>query len=333
MRIQLSLAATMFFAPLVKHLLKKWHLNISEQDKKFIEGYLRLGYLTIWVLLLTIASSIVFYFAPGVVFMWISRISIVLLLIFLCIGSLWAVADVSILQEEWINLKYYENKTDKSDIILSYFPVYNIFQRYKLHDFEHPYWRAKESILMRTIFLVVIFVTKSSILGGLILTIIIIRLASLLADVDVIQPAIKQKLSHLFIENPEEMRAYITGTITFWIRKIQWQTDVDSLHQIIDIAKKEYQHVHKIQNKNIIGQYIVGLILLSLWVIIGDTSSKSRVIIFPILLIIWRYGVMVRKRKHLPPLPLANEIFTILKYWYQKAKIKLQPILDKITDR
>jgi len=40
-RIQLSLAALMFFSPLVQNVIKKDDMELSENDKTFIKGYVR----------------------------------------------------------------------------------------------------------------------------------------------------------------------------------------------------------------------------------------------------------------------------------------------------
>jgi len=41
-KIQLSLAALMFFSPLVQNVLKKPNMELGENDKTFIKGYIRL---------------------------------------------------------------------------------------------------------------------------------------------------------------------------------------------------------------------------------------------------------------------------------------------------
>jgi len=40
-RIQLSLAALMFFSPLVQNVIKKENMELNEDDKTFIKGYIR----------------------------------------------------------------------------------------------------------------------------------------------------------------------------------------------------------------------------------------------------------------------------------------------------
>jgi hypothetical protein len=46
-KTQLSLAAALFFSPLVQYMLKKNNRDINENEKSFIKGYIRFGYFTL----------------------------------------------------------------------------------------------------------------------------------------------------------------------------------------------------------------------------------------------------------------------------------------------
>jgi len=46
-KTQLSLAAALFFSPLVQNILKKNTRDITDQDRSFIRGYIKFGYITI----------------------------------------------------------------------------------------------------------------------------------------------------------------------------------------------------------------------------------------------------------------------------------------------
>ena len=46
-KTQLSLAAALFFSPLVQNMLNKNTWDISDKDKNFIRGYIKFGYITI----------------------------------------------------------------------------------------------------------------------------------------------------------------------------------------------------------------------------------------------------------------------------------------------
>ena len=53
-KTQLSLAAALFFSPLVQNMLNKNTRDISEQDRDFISGYIKFGYITILFGIITI---------------------------------------------------------------------------------------------------------------------------------------------------------------------------------------------------------------------------------------------------------------------------------------
>lgn len=46
-KIQLSLAAALFFSPLVQYMLKNNNRDITEKDRTFIRGYIKFGYITL----------------------------------------------------------------------------------------------------------------------------------------------------------------------------------------------------------------------------------------------------------------------------------------------
>lgn len=324
-RIQLSLAASMFFAPFVKSLINKGHFDLSQEDRAFIQWYIRLGFLTIGALLVTIGGAIAMYFFTTVVFVWIYRLSTILLVILLLLGTLGTLANIKILQEDQELFHYQKIKNDKSDIFLSFLPVYNIYLRYKLHDFDHPYWRAKESLLWRTLFILIALWTRSAIWSWFILTIIIIRVASLMSGIDIFDEFIKKKINKLYHKNPEELWWYIRGFILFWIEKLKRTAELDKkleLKNIITQEKEKMQHLFTLQNKAVVAQYFIALALLawwfSIWLKTWSKPRESRVIVMTIVLILWRYVLMVIKRKHIPNIPIAKEIVDTSIYLYHK---------------
>ena len=46
-KTQLSLAAALFFSPLVQNILNKNTRDITDKDKDFIRGYIKFGYITL----------------------------------------------------------------------------------------------------------------------------------------------------------------------------------------------------------------------------------------------------------------------------------------------
>jgi len=55
-RIQLSLAALMFFSPLVQNVIKKENMKLNEDDKTFIKGYIRFWYIALIILAITLTA-------------------------------------------------------------------------------------------------------------------------------------------------------------------------------------------------------------------------------------------------------------------------------------
>jgi len=317
-RIQLALAATMFFSPFVKHVLKRWHLDIDENDKKFIEWYVRLGYITLGILILTIASMVAVYLMPNIIFGWIRTISVIIMIALLVFGTIGVLANISILQGEGKFFETYETKTNKGDILFSFIPLYNIYLWYKLHKFEAPYWRAKESILWRTLFLLVILASKSMVLSSFVLTVIIIRVASLMSGIDVFDKVIKKYLNNLFLKNPEEMRWYILGLFKYVYYKLVGNLNNQTLKSFVIESKESYSKLLGFKNTNIGLQYFIWIGLLVGWLSLWATVLHSRIHYIPVALILGRYILMSIKWKHLPPLPVAKEISDGLIWLWRK---------------
>jgi hypothetical protein len=55
-KTQLSLAALMFFSPLVQNVIKKTSMELTENDKTFIKGYIRFGYIALIILAITLTA-------------------------------------------------------------------------------------------------------------------------------------------------------------------------------------------------------------------------------------------------------------------------------------
>ncbi|NOZ44005.1 MAG: hypothetical protein GXP45_02490 [bacterium] len=255
-KIQLALASVLFFAPFVQSLLKKRHFDLDQEDLNFVHGYSRLGYLIIGVLLLTISSAILMYVIKIGLFLWIYKISAILLVAMIIIGIFAIFANIKILQEGESGLHYQSIKTDKSDIFLSFLPLYNIYLRYKLHSFDHPYRWSKESILWWTLLVFVAIITKNGVATGFILSLIVIRLSSLMAGIDVIDDHIKYKLNKLFYKNPEELWGYVRGSLLFWYQKFT-SKQTESLSFVIKTEKETMQKLFRIQNRKLVAQYIL----------------------------------------------------------------------------
>jgi hypothetical protein len=47
-KTQLSLAAALFFSPLVQNMLNKNNRDITDKDREFIRGYIKFGYIILF---------------------------------------------------------------------------------------------------------------------------------------------------------------------------------------------------------------------------------------------------------------------------------------------
>ncbi|MEI6119298.1 MAG: hypothetical protein WCP92_09210 [bacterium] len=84
-------------------------------------------------------------------------------------------------------------------------PLYNIYIWYKIHIFDKPNWRVKESLILWTVFLILSFLGNVLISSSALL-LIIFRISALMSDIDFINIPVKQRLNKLFFKNPEEIR-------------------------------------------------------------------------------------------------------------------------------
>jgi hypothetical protein len=91
----------------------------------------------------------------------------------LIINSILAISEKSIFN------KSNNTKNDILDVIKNYIPIYNIFLRYKAHNFDNPNKTLKESIILRGVFsiLILLFSNINTIL--IILFIVIIRIVTI----------------------------------------------------------------------------------------------------------------------------------------------------------
>ncbi|MEI7558861.1 MAG: hypothetical protein WCJ45_09105 [bacterium] len=92
---------------------------------------------------------------------------------------------------------------NRKDILLKYLPAYDIYLRYASHSFEKPNRWIKESIILWTLFGIVCL-SGNIFLSSTLLILIIVRIASLMSDIDFLSIPIKQQLNKIFVKNPEE---------------------------------------------------------------------------------------------------------------------------------
>jgi hypothetical protein len=311
----MALAALMFFSPFMHYLLNKWSLTISDQEKGFIRGYVKLWYINRVFLAITIASGIGNYFVTSTFLRVLYAICIGIVLILLIVWSLCVLSDVSLNITKDFSLTFYE-VWDKKSLLLKFLPLYNVYARYKLHSFGTPNRWLKESLLWRTFFILLA-------LGGhpLILSVIValrlLRITTLMAGIDVLHVQAKSDISNLFFKNPEEIRWYFTGTIIYLGKTIGKIFHVPAtpviIQNCIQSEKDAYSRLYNVKNNREIWlEYLIGWGLLFLyWYLVRPDLTQWNYYL-PLIVIIWRYLIMLIVRWYLPSLPLAREIRIII---------------------
>jgi amino acid transporter len=97
-KTQLSLAAALFFSPLVQHMLNKNTRDITDNERNFIRGYIKFGYITILFGGIVIASGIMNYLFALKMLNVIYTISIFILIFLLLISVVSILSDISLLK-------------------------------------------------------------------------------------------------------------------------------------------------------------------------------------------------------------------------------------------
>ncbi len=328
-KTQLSLAAALFFSPLVQNILNKSAWDLTDKDKDFVRGYIKFWYITLLFWLITITTWILNYVFTLNILSVIYTVSIFILIFLLVISIVSILSDISLVKWGDYQIKTYTVEGNKKDIIFKYLPLYNIYLRYKIHCFDKPNRRIKESLLLWTVFFLV-SIFGNIFLSSTMLIIIIFRVAALMSDIDFLNMNIKQHLNALFFKNPEEIIWYITGFVSYLIKSIThtiFKMQPYSLATEITREKESYSHIMIIKgNPSIIIEYILWIFLTSGLIYFIHPNFSIRTYYASIWLFISRYVIMALQLRHLPHLPIAREllllVYTIIPYPKRKSFIK-----------
>jgi hypothetical protein len=305
---------------LVQNMLKNNTRDITDKDRDFIHGYIKFWYVSILFWIITIAAGVLNYVFALNILSVIYTVSVFILIFLLLISVVSILSDISLLKWGDSGIQTYNVEWNKKDIILKYLPIYNIYLWYTAHSFEKPNWRIKESILLWVVFLLVA-ISGSVLISSISLILIIIRIASLMSDIDILNIPTKQRINKLFLKNPEEVRWYGTGLIIYIGKTfVHMFTTMQpyTLEGEITSEKEIYSHIIDIQtDKSIIIEYILWLILAIWLVYLTKLDFTVRTYYAWFGLLIARYLVMGIQLKHLPHLPIARELLVLAKWiWW-----------------
>ncbi len=298
-KIELSLSSIMFFSPLIKNLIKKKE-NISNEEILFIKWFIKLWYFNIIILSISIFLQIIFYMTNNTIYQTISIVIAWVLTLSLVIGSIYAVSNKEIIKNKESKI---EEKNNKLDLLLNYIPLYNIYLWYKKHNFENPDIILKESIIIRGLYSIIFIIFTNPTINRIILTIFIVRVIMFISNINY-WDKIKNFINKLFKKNPEEIRWYFSGTI-FWL------FNKKNIEENVDIQKKQFELLFKLEEKQILLEYIIFLLLWIYWSY-RWFILENNFLIFSILFIISRYLIMIIKRNHVPHIPIIKWITNIL---------------------
>ena len=294
-----AIAGVMFFAPFVKNRIRSE--EFSEDEKNFIHGYIQIWFLNLIFLAIFLLVALANFLEPNIIFTRIMNIWSFAVYI-ISVFSMFACANELTMRgpDESINQKIQH----KWQLLKAYTPIMNFIFWFRQENYNMPYRWLKESILLRTFF---IFGTLLlwNLFGIGILAIIIIRIVLLMLNIDIIPLSIKKVINLSFLCNPWEIFAYIFAPIVSKIKKVDYQTALQT-------RKQWYAQWQKLWIW-IILQYIVFIsILYFIYRNSIDISLIQIVLLFATILWIVRILVFYAYKKAIPKIPILSEIISLV---------------------
>ncbi|UFX83083.1 hypothetical protein [Candidatus Absconditicoccus praedator] len=322
----LSLACIMFFPRVVYFMIKSEDYELTQEDKNFIKGYIKFGFIILSTIALAVIIGIV-SLTSNILPTFMSTISNLLAIfgvILIILGVFMIFSEKTVLQGD-INLKYKKITPGNIDIAFYYIPIYNIYLWYNEPKINQYRW-IKESILFRHLWALIVLITFNISIAFLLLIIGIVRLVSIIAGIDFIPDKYKEKADKIFDKNPEEVYGYIKGPIVFIVEKVKsgGKYSINSIDEYIQQSKNEYSNLKNIEyttnksaisdQKEIFIEYaILGIILFLLSNSIFSfiqLSIYGNIIIIAFLIILFRYIISLYLQK-LPYIPIIHEVVII----------------------
>lgn len=303
-KTEFAFCAMMFFAPLVKKNVRESKV-LSQEEKKFVSWFIKLWYVNIMLLIIAIALWVVWYITNNSLIQKISIWFLILLSISLIVWTILAALNKSI----WSNADF-ENLEWKADFdkIFYFIPIYNIYIWYKKHQFEWENSTIKCSILLLILFtLSAIFIRNPFVNVSILIFVLFVVVCSI--NWVTFWSRWVNILNKSFLKNPEEIWWYISWPIFFLFNKL-FKADERWIKENIDEQKKQFEFLFKIDNKQIIFEYVFMCLLCVLGIFVWIKYLEYS-LLTGIALIVLRYAVMAIKWKHLPHLPVFRWISSI----------------------
>lgn len=300
-KIELALASLMFFAPLVKKVLKSRN-DVDDEDKIFVLWFIKLWYVNIALLISAIIIEIIAYMASISILDTCGTVIIVILAIFLLIESLLVITEKSIIKWNISESNIASDKTMVSQIILGYIPLYNVYLWYKMHNFDGENLYLKESLVVWWLFSILLLMTSNK---YILIGYVIIILMTMMLNIFQVQlwQSIENLIKNIFVKNPEEIRWSIVGVLIAPFVS-------GSVAETISSQKWKYSLIFKLDHKQILLELILMIILWGFGIYMWIKAMNYTLIVW-IILILARYLIMLIKWKHMPHIPVIREITNI----------------------
>lgn len=293
-----AIAGVMFFAPFVKNRIKSE--EFSEDEISFINGYVQVWFLNLIFLVIVLIAAITSTFEASRILTWIITIWSFAIYI---ISAFSAFACANDLSMRGPNESVNQNIQHKWLLLKSYTPIMNFILRFRQENYNMPYRRLKESILLRTFFIFWTLLLWNS-FWMWVLIIIAVRVILLLINIDIVPLSMKKTINSLFSCNPWEIFAYFFAPIVSKIKKIDYET-------ILQAQKQWYAQWQNFWIWIII-QYIlfIGIIFLLYRTI--RISLDNVVLFIAMLLRIMRVILFYIRKKTALKIPILSEIVSLV---------------------
>ena len=293
-----AIAGVMFFAPFVKNRIKSE--EFSEDEISFINGYVQVWFLNLIFLVIVLIAAITSTFEASRILTWIITIWSFAIYI---ISAFSAFACANDLSMRGPNESVNQNIQHKWLLLKSYTPIMNFILRFRQENYNMPYRRLKESILLRTFFIFWTLLLWNS-FWMWVLIIIAVRVILLLINIDIVPLSMKKTINSLFSCNPWEIFAYFFAPIVSKIKKIDYET-------ILQTQKQWYAQWQNFWIWIII-QYIlfIGIIFLLYRTI--RISLDNVVLFIAMLLRIMRVILFYIRKKTALKIPILSEIVSLM---------------------
>ena len=294
-----AVAAVMFFAPFVKNRIKSDPF-FSEEERNFIAWYLQVWFVNlVFVVVVLICAWINLFLVNWILSRIITIWSIAVFII--SIFSIFSCANELSMRSD--NEPIMQNIQHKWQILKAYTPILNFILRFRQENYNMPYRRLKESILLRTFFIFWTLLLWDS-FGMWVLIIIGVRFVLLMLNVDIIPLSMKKAINSIFLCNPWEIFSYIFAPIVSKIKKADYET-------ILQARKQWYMQWQNFWIWIII-QYVlfIGILyLLYHWI---NISLENVILFIAMILRIIRVIIFYIKKKTILRIPILSEIISLI---------------------